>query len=63
LSVSWNSNPGKIYALDFSFDIRNWLELNDEIVSDGESTTYQETLSEALPENKKSVFFRVREVE
>ena len=63
LSVSWNSNPGKIYALDFSFDIRNWLELNDEIVSDGELTTYQETLSEALSENKKSVFFRVREVE
>ena len=63
LSVSWNSNPGKNYALDFSFDLLTWLELNDEIVSDGELTTYQETLSEALPENKKSVFFRVREVE
>ncbi|MDE0570818.1 MAG: LamG domain-containing protein [Verrucomicrobiales bacterium] len=63
LSVSWNSNPGKNYALDFSFDLLTWLELNDEIVSDGELTTYQETLSEALPENKRSVFFRVREVE
>jgi hypothetical protein len=63
LSVSWNSNPGNNYALDFSFDLLTWLELNDEIVSDGESTTYQEQLLEALPENKRSVFFRVREVE
>lgn len=63
LSVSWNSNPGKNYALDFSFDLLTWLELNDEIVSDGELTTYQETLSDALPENKRSVFFRIREVE
>ena len=63
LSVSWNSNPGNNYALDFSFDLLTWLELNDEIVSDGESTTYEEQLLEALPENERSVFFRIREVE
>ena len=43
VSLTWNSEPGQAYAIDFSPDMRSWQELNDEHPSGGEQTTFQHT--------------------
>jgi hypothetical protein len=41
-TITWNSFPGAIYALDFSKDLTpgSWIELDDGIDSQGEQTTF-----------------------
>ena len=39
-TLTWRSKPGKIYAVDLSYDLRaTWQELNDGVESDGAETT------------------------
>ena len=60
-TISWTSLPGKVYAVDFSPDLdpRTWLELDDGVVADDETTSYTDN-SALIGED--GGFYRVREV-
>lgn len=57
-TITWNSRPNKVYALDVAPDLESWAELDDSIASQGEQTTF------TVPFNLEgsSQFFRVREL-
>jgi len=60
VSLTWESQEGRSYSIEFSAILTGnilWRELNDNIASDGESTTTSVT----LPADYASGFFRVRE--
>ena len=65
LSLTWNSRPGRFYAVRFSPDLKNWdFDLDDGVVGDdGNTTTTQFDLTD-FPEisAKPRVFFRIEEV-
>ncbi|MDB4465463.1 hypothetical protein N9057_04165 [Akkermansiaceae bacterium] len=64
LSLTWNSAPGRIYAVRYSTDLENWdFDLDDGVVGEaGESTTFGVNLAD-FPElaDESKVFFRVEE--
>ena len=58
--IRWNSKPGVKYAIDESTDLApDWNEITDEVESQGEQTTFRQTLVAPLPER---YFVRVREL-
>jgi len=57
-SVEWNSRPNATYAVDSSDDMTNWSELDDGVESEGETTSYSET----LPIGTTRKFYRAREL-
>ncbi len=57
-TIEWNSRPNRIYAVDSSADMQSWIELNDNIESQGETTSFSETLG---PEVTRQ-FYQVREL-
>ncbi len=61
-TLTWNSRPGRIYAVDHSADLTapDWPELDDSVPSGGAETSY--TNSNPRP-GAPAVFFRVREFE
>ncbi len=64
VSLTWNSRPGRLYAIRYSTDLENWdFDLDDGVVGDdGESTTFAFGLDE-FPElvGEGKVFFRIEE--
>jgi len=60
-TISWTSLPGKTYAVEFSteLDPRTWLELDDGVVADDETTSYTDN-SALIGED--GGFYRVRDV-
>jgi hypothetical protein len=40
VEITFNSNPGATYGVDFSFDLENWFEANDGVPSQGAETTF-----------------------
>ncbi|MCB1100508.1 MAG: hypothetical protein KDN22_33400 [Verrucomicrobiae bacterium] len=40
VELKWASQPGRLYAIDYSLDFANWLELSDSHASQGAETTY-----------------------
>lgn len=54
VSMTWNSVPDQLYAVDFSVDMRAWQELLDEHPSGGAETSFQHTPGVAR------AFYRVR---
>ena len=60
-SITWDSQPGDIYALYFSPDLMDWgADLDDSISSGGESTVYG-PFSNPVP-GTRNLFFRVEKV-
>ena len=60
VTLSWNSQPGQTYSVDFSSDLKNWQERrNDVAASGGSETTYEETL-QAAPNSGRG-YYRVRQ--
>ena len=40
VELKWASQPGRLYTIDFSTDLSDWLELSDSHTSKGDETTY-----------------------
>lgn len=59
VSLTFNSSPGAVYAVDLSGDLETWLEFGDSYASQGESTTLTFT-DLGLPAGTKQQFFRIR---
>lgn len=55
--LKWTSQPGRLYAIDYSEDLEEWLEITDSHASQGEETLY--TDQTAAPE-ADFLFYRVR---
>lgn len=60
VTVTWNSQNNRAYALDAAPDMVEWLEVDDGIESEGSETTYTETSAALLNETVR--YYRVREV-
>jgi hypothetical protein len=66
ISITFNSRPGAIYAIDFSTNLEDidsdggWAELDDGVFSEGKETTF---VDEFIVGSERKVFYRVREVE
>ena len=60
LTISWNSRPGLTYAIDRSIDgleTNDWEELDDSSLANDSTTSYTDN---DIPNNARSVFYRVR---
>ncbi|MFP6872316.1 MAG: hypothetical protein VCA55_02310, partial [Verrucomicrobiales bacterium] len=60
VTISFNSQTGRVYAVDRTTDLLIWEELDDGVEGEVESTDYTDSF---LPEDSKVMFYRVREVE
>jgi hypothetical protein len=66
---TWNSEPGKIYAINWGFDLTTWdFDISDDIASQGTTTTYPALEEPAEPNPgatpsgpPRVIFFRVEE--
>ncbi|MED5587002.1 MAG: hypothetical protein VYB61_11645 [Verrucomicrobiota bacterium] len=58
VTLSWTSRSGGIYAIDFSDNLKDWIEFDDGIQSGGESTSFTDTMIEGVLRR----FYRVREI-
>ena len=59
ITFEFNSRPGKIYAVDYSFDFDLWLEVDDGVEATARTTSFTDENPELLEFPK--VFYRVRE--
>jgi hypothetical protein len=59
LNLSWSSRPGTDYKVEISFNLLNWFELANPVLSGGDSTTFLQNLSLILPPGQLHAFFRV----
>ena len=59
--LTWDSRPNLTYALEQTTDLSlaDWQEVTDNIESQGNETTYRNTLTGVIPEK---IFFRVRQI-
>jgi hypothetical protein len=57
VTLSWESVEGGRYALDSSVDLEEWEEIEDDINSEGETTTFTTSPSEAV-----KTFYRVHQL-
>jgi hypothetical protein len=58
VTITWNSTPNGSYGIDQSTDLDQWVELQDGLSSDGESTSFTD---EDPPQDEEAVFYRIRE--
>jgi len=59
--LTWDSRPGRIYAVDMTTDFAQWAELIGSIASQGVPTSFTlSTQSHQLPTDR--AFFKVREL-
>ena len=59
ITFEFNTRPGKIYAVDYSFDLDLWLEVDDGVEATERTTLFTDENLELLEFPK--VFYRVRE--
>jgi len=60
LTISWNSRPGLTYAIDRAIDgleTNDWEELDDSSLANDSTTSYTDN---DIPNDARSVFYRVR---
>jgi hypothetical protein len=57
-TIEWNSSPGGTYAISFSTDLIVWIELEDGLESQGDSSEFTE---EGVPPDAILRYYRVRE--
>lgn len=58
VNITFNSLPGKFYAVDISEDLVIWLELDDSVISGGTSTSYTHSTPDLAA---RTLFYRIRE--
>jgi hypothetical protein len=58
VTIEWSSSSTKTYAVSFSTDLEQWIELEDGLPSDGDSTEFTE---EGIPADARLRYYRVRE--
>ena len=59
VTLTWNSLPRRNYAVFVSSDLEEWVELDDNVQSQGDETTFTE---EAIPSEERSRFYRVEDI-
>ena len=59
IEIVWNSRPGRIYAVYTSEDLSQWNEVDDDISSAGEKTSFN---IEGLLGKKGKVFYKVEDI-
>ena len=59
-TIEWNSISGKAYAVDASFDMIEWNELDDGVIGEKDLTSFTDT---ETSEGETKKFYRVREIE
>lgn len=57
VTLVWNSIPGVVYAIETSYDLKTWDELDDSVTADDSTRTYSAPIT--LPEGETRIFFRV----
>ena len=60
VSIEWDSRVNKVYAIEVSEDLMLWEELDDNVISEGDLTTFTDT---QIPLNSPRRFYRVHEME
>lgn len=58
VTITWVSQPGRVYSIDFSDDLDEWRELTDSLVSAGKETSYTDT---SLTPDVGLRYYRVRQ--
>lgn len=60
-TITWNSRDGQAYALFYSTDCESWIEINDSIPSEGETTSFVQELLPFFAEvvGARTLFYRV----
>ena len=59
VTLAWNSLPRRNYAVFVSTDLEEWVELDDNVQSQGDETSFTE---EAIPSEERSRFYRVEDI-
>ena len=60
MTIEWESGANRIYAIEVSDDLMLWEELDDNVTSEGDTTTFTDT---QIPLNSSKRFYRVHEME
>ncbi|HAA88587.1 MAG TPA: hypothetical protein DCE22_10035, partial [Verrucomicrobiales bacterium] len=60
VTIEWDSRANKVYAIEVSEDLKLWEELDDNVISEGDLTTFTDT---QVPVNSSRRFYRVHEME
>ncbi|MEC8905782.1 MAG: hypothetical protein VX407_01470, partial [Verrucomicrobiota bacterium] len=60
VTIEWESGANRIYAIEVSDDLMLWEELDDNVPSEGDTTTFTDT---QIPLNSSRRFYRVHEME
>ena len=62
-SLTWNSRSGSNYSLEVSIDLEEWIEINDSIPADSETTVFEHSFSPEFEElaDELKLFYRVTE--
>ncbi|MED5470532.1 MAG: hypothetical protein VX577_02205 [Verrucomicrobiota bacterium] len=60
VTIEWDSRANKVYAIEVSEDLKLWEELDDNVISEGDITTFTDT---QVPVNSSRRFYRVHEME
>ena len=61
ITLTWSSAPGRVYAIDSSFDLETWPgEINDNVEASGDETSTSHTFEDTGLGDRH--FFRVREI-
>ena len=58
ITIVWNSIPGAVYAVDYSFDLVEWNELDDSVPADDKVKSFSAPSN--LLEGETKIFFRVK---
>jgi hypothetical protein len=59
VDITWNSVPGRTYAIDVSPNLSNWTEVDDGIVATDTSTTFRDT----PPAATRVRYYRVKDID
>lgn len=60
VKITWQSKPDQNYAVFYSHDLENWIEITDSHPSEGDLTSYTDS---DLPDDAPRLFYRVTEAE
>jgi hypothetical protein len=60
-NLTWNSRAGSSYSLEFSLNLKDWIEITDSILADSEATVFEHIFSPDFDElvGETKLFYRV----
>ncbi|MGK0187205.1 MAG: hypothetical protein ACI9R3_002991 [Verrucomicrobiales bacterium] len=59
VTLTWNSNPNRLYAVEVSLDLEEWLEVDDGVESEGEETTFTDA---AIEPGTNVLYYRIKDL-